>query len=92
MDTTFEKERNLPQSDTGMRSRFTASSTEVLKRSGWRFSANIACWVSFIVSSGVEVWSTFLGYLGEKRSTWSPSTTALPRPNATLATPSSGVS
>ena len=80
VDTTCLRDANLPHSPIGIRSMLTASSTLVLKVSGLRFRASIAVWVSLMVSSGVDVWSMFLGYFGEKRSTVSPSTTALPRP------------
>ena len=90
--TTCFRLRNFSQSAMLMRSRFTASSMDVVNFSGLRFRANIDFWVSVMVCSMVDVCSTCLGYLGENLSTWSPSTTALPSPNATFTIPSSAFS
>ena len=92
VETTFPSEGKPEQSSTVSLARLTESLTEVLNFSGRRSIAYIVLWVSRRVRSGVEVCSTCLGYLGEKRSTCSPSTTAFPRPYASFTMPSSGFS
>ena len=52
---TFANEANFGQSASGMRSRFTASSTEVLNESGFRLRAKMLFCVSETVFSGVDV-------------------------------------
>ena len=65
-----------------------------LKNMNWilicQITANaLAGTTYFFLDGSTDVCNIFCGYFGENRSTCSPSTTALPKPNATLAIPSS---
>ncbi len=92
VEATWRRLRKPLQAVMSRRSRLMPSSIDVLNFSGLRFSAYIVCCVSRMASFDVDVCNTWLGYLGEKRSTSSPSTTLLPSPKASLTMPSSAFS